>query len=63
MPATRHAYDEIVVVRVDGAGNVSLEPRWPSGLPPFPGSARYAPAERIVSPPGGNPRAALVPVS
>jgi hypothetical protein len=59
-PATRHAYEEIVVVRVDPAGTVSLEPRWPERLPAFPGYARYSPESRIVPAPPANPRAGLL---
>jgi hypothetical protein len=59
-PATRHAYEEIVVVSVDLAGAVSVEPRWPERLPAFPGQAHYAPEGRIVPAPPANPRAVLL---
>jgi hypothetical protein len=59
-PVTRHAFDEIVVVRAGAAGDVSVEPGWPEGLPRFPGSARYEPEARVMRPREGNPRAVLL---
>ena len=59
-PPTRHAYDEIVIVRVDGAGRVSVERGWPERLPRPAQSSRYAPLDRLVPAPLGNPRAAIL---
>jgi hypothetical protein len=48
-PPTWHRFDEVVVVRHDRSGIVSILDDWPAaGLPPLPGGAVYAPRARIV---------------
>jgi hypothetical protein len=59
-PATRHTYAELVVVRADPAGEVSIVEQWADRLPRPPGSARYAPLRRIQTRSRANPRAALL---
>jgi hypothetical protein len=49
-PPTGHRFDEVVVVRHDRSGIVSILDEWPAaGLPPLPAGAVYAPRARIVT--------------
>lgn len=49
-PPTRHRFDEVVVVRHDASGIVSILDEWPAvGLPPLPAGAAYAPRARVVA--------------
>jgi hypothetical protein len=60
-PPTRHGYDELVVLHVDGSGALSLLERWPAFLPPLPPGAVYAPHARMLAGPPPAPRLALTP--
>jgi hypothetical protein len=47
-PPSLHRYDEVVVVRLEPEGTVSLVEEWPASLPPLPPGAAYAPRSRFV---------------
>jgi hypothetical protein len=50
-PPTRHDYGEVMVVRLDTAGKVTILERWPSEfLPPLPSGAVYDPEGRVLRP-------------
>ncbi len=48
VPLHTYRYDEVVVVRFTGAGEVEVLGAWPDALPPLPEGARYDPASRIL---------------
>lgn len=49
-PPTRHRFDELVVVRYDRSGVVSILDEWPAAvLPPLPAGAAYVPRARVVT--------------
>jgi hypothetical protein len=53
VPATRHSYEEIVLVYASQGGTLSVLNEWPDRLPKASGTKRYDPHRRILPSPAG----------
>jgi hypothetical protein len=57
---TLHRYDEVVVVGLSAARELTLFERWPGALPPLPDGATYEPRSRIESQGSSPPERAIL---